>query len=940
MHKGFGVIVSVILLSCLPVQITFCDYGWAQTATDRKAEADKLNQKGIQQFDKGQLKDALEIFLQVLAIRQQIKDGSGEGKALNNIGLVYDTLGQYPKALEYYQFALTIFKQVGDRKGEGSLLENLGNVYYRLGEFKKAIESHQQALAISKQIGASACTLDSKSVTCLDARNGEGNALGNLGNAYNSLGQYPKAIEFYQQSLVIEKEISDRRGEGSLLGNLGVAYRSLGQYQKAIEFLQQALAIFRQIGDRNGEGDALINLGSTYNNLAQYQRAIELYQQALAIKKEIGDRNGEGISLGNLGNAYKSLGQYPKAIEFYQQALAIEREISDRNGEGNSLANLGNTYSSLGQDQKAIELLQQALAIFKQLGDREGEGSALINLGNAYNNLGQYKKTIPFHQQALAIFKQIGDRNGEGISFTNLGSAYNNLGQYQKAIEFYQQALAIFKQVGDRENEGSSLNYLGNTLNTLRHTALSIFFLKQSVNVRETIRQDIRELSRQDQQSYTKTIANGYRTLANLLLKQGRVTEALQVLDLLKIQELEDYLKNVKGNDRTAQGIQLLAPEQAINSQLSTTSSDRLPELNRQLASQIQQLPKSAVNKVPEYLQKLPQGAVLIYPLILDDRLELIVFSPNTIPINRTVPIKKANLEKLITDFRSDLQDPTSQDVRTSSKKLYDLLIKPIAADLKQANATTILYAPDGILRYIPLAALYDGNQWLVEQYRINNLIAYSLFDADSNPHSNLNIFAGAFGSEPRSGFSGLPATIPEVNHISTSFSHTTQLIGQDFTAASTKAKVAGQAIVHLATHAEFNSDSPFNSFVLFGDGSKVTLAEINEWQLKDTDLVILSACRTGVGSLGNGTEILGFGYQVQRAGAKAAIASLWTVSDGGTQKLMEAFYGSLKKGNVSLSTSLQEAQLNMIRKPVKQGEINFNHPYFWSAFVLIGNGL
>jgi CHAT domain-containing protein len=191
-----------------------------------------------------------------------------------------------------------------------------------------------------------------------------------------------------------------------------------------------------------------------------------------------------------------------------------------------------------------------------------------------------------------------------------------------------------------------------------------------------------------------------------------------------------------------------------------------------------------------------------------------------------------------------------------------------------------------------------------------------------------------------RFGFGGLPSTIPEVDNIVANFANTTILVGQNFTANAAKVKVVGQTIIHFATHAEFKRGSPIDSYILFGDGSKVTLAEIDKWQLNNADLVVLSACQTGLGNSSNGSEILGFGYQVQKAGAKASIASLWTVSDGGTQLLMQAFYENLRKGRLSLSTSLREAQLSMIHRPVKDSELNFNHPYFWSAFVLIGNGL
>ena len=562
----------------------------------------------------------------------------------------------------------------------------------------------------------------------------------------------------------------------------------------------------------------------------------------------------------------------------------------------------------------------------------------------SYNNIGQYPKSLEYYQQALSISKEIGDSAVEGTTLNNIGLAYDNLGQYSKALDYYQQALAIIKEVGDLAGEGATLNNIGYALDSQSQTELAILFFKESVKVRESIRKDLKKLSREEQQSFTRTVADTYRTLSDRLLKQGRVTEALQVLDLLKIQELEDYLKNIKGNDITAQGVRLLEPEKAISSQLSNLNIEKIPELNRQLASQLKQLPKSEINKVPEYLQNIPKGAVLIYPLILDDRLELIVFSSGSIPANYTIPIKKEELTILINEFRASLMDWGSEDAIVSSKNLYDLLIKPIETELKQANADTILYAPDSFLRYIPIAALYDGKQYLIEKYRINNLIAYSLFDSNHNSLTNLRIYAGAFGGkagERKFGQTALPFSIPEVEYITSTFPNTNKYIEQNFTAKTTKEKVAGNSIVHFATHAEFSSQSPLDSYVLFGDGSKITLAEINDLSLKDTALVVLSACQTGLSStLGNGAEILGFGYQVQRAGAKASIASLWSVSDGGTQLLMQEFYKKLQKGNIAPSTALREAQLSMIRRPIKERETNYNHPFFWSAFVVIGNGL
>ncbi|MFN9465915.1 MAG: tetratricopeptide repeat protein [Pseudanabaena sp.] len=870
----------------------------------------------------GQYQPAIDYYQKSVVISKQIGDRTSEGKSFGSLGILYGRLGKYQQAIESSQQALEIFKQLGDRNSEKASLISLGFVYNSLGEHQKAIDYYQQALVIIKQIGD---------------RFGEGDAFIGLGIAYISIGQYQQAIAAFQQSLEFSKQIRDRNNESTSLNGLGNAHNRLGQYQKAIDYYQQALVIFKQTSNLNGEGSTLGNLGTTFSSLGEYQKAIDYHQQSLAIFRQISDRLSEGKSLSNLGLTSNNIGQYQKAIDYYLQALALAKQSGDRSGEGTSLLGLGLTSNNLGQYQKAIDYYQQALAILKQIGDRNGEGKSLGGLGNGYYRIGKYQNAIDFYQQSLAISKQIGDLNGEGYSLIGLGLAYNNLGLYQNAIESYQQALVIAKQIGDRDGEGIILNNLGLSFYGLNFPDLAILSYKQSVNVRESIRKDIRGLSQEERKSYLGRVEFTYRILAGLLLNQGRVIEAIQVLDLLKVQELEDYLKNIKGNDRTAQGIRMLEPEKTISAQLSSISKDKIPELNRQLANQIQQLPKSELNKVPDYLKQIPQGTVLFYPLILSDRLELVLFSANAIPISRTVKISQEKLERLIADFRSGLLDAGSEDVKEPAQELYNLLIKPIETELTQAKAETILYAPDGRLRYIPLAALYDGKQWLIEKYRISNLIAYILSDFSPRSKSQPSILAGAFGGkvgERKFGQIALPATITEVQSIADSFKNSVTLTEESFSRQAIESKFKNHNILHLATHAEFNTGAPENSFIIFGNGDKIRLNEITNWQIPNLDLIVLSACQTGVGKLGDGVEILGFGYQVQKAGAKNAIASLWKVDDAGTQALMTAFYSALKKGDVTISEALHKAQISQIRSKT------YGHPNYWSAFFAIGNGL
>jgi CHAT domain-containing protein len=371
-------------------------------------------------------------------------------------------------------------------------------------------------------------------------------------------------------------------------------------------------------------------------------------------------------------------------------------------------------------------------------------------------------------------------------------------------------------------------------------------------------------------------------------------------------------------------------------------------------------------------------NAVLLYPLILPDRLELIITTPDSAPLRRVVKVSSAELNKTILEFRQQMKlceskPCTPEDTakaKAISQKLYTWLIKPLEADLKQANAQSIIYAPDGQLRYLPLAALHDGNQWLAQHLRVNNITAKSLDSLTPQPTKpDMRVLAGAFtqgnyqfsiGNQQFS-FEGLPFAGKEVAQLVAAVPGTTKFLDQAFSLAAVKPRMNEYNVLHLATHAAFLPGQPENSFILFGNGDRATLRDIENWSLFNIDMVILSACETALGlKLGDGVEILGLGYQFQNRGVKATIASLWQVNDESTQRLMNTLYTQLKAGKVSKAEALRQAQLSLIQgnnsssaekrggisvKP-KEGAalpssaIDFSHPYYWSPFILIGNGL
>ena len=346
------------------------------------------------------------------------------------------------------------------------------------------------------------------------------------------------------------------------------------------------------------------------------------------------------------------------------------------------------------------------------------------------------------------------------------------------------------------------------------------------------------------------------------------------------------------------------------------------------------------------------------------------IFTRHNPPIHRPVPINNSELEAAIRAFRTDLQNPYSQTIETSAQKLYEWLIKPIEADLQQAKIETLIYAPDGQMRYVPLAALYDGQQWLAEKYQINYITALSLTDIEPETLENPQVLAGAFsesnteitiGAEDFS-FGPIPFAENEVETLASIFPNTTKLLDTAFNRESVASdRMNTHNIVHFATHGKLVSGNPEDSFILLNNGEYVTLREIQDWNLPNVALVVLSACQTALGDrLGNGIEIIGFGYQLQQAQARASIATLWKISDVGTNSLMDMFYGLLRQETMTPVEALRQAQIALITGDLEvlddgsraatgirvrfeqedAGERRLGHPYYWAPFILIGNGL
>jgi CHAT domain-containing protein/lipopolysaccharide biosynthesis regulator YciM len=927
----------------------------AQESKERRVEALAFLYLGGAYYELGEFKESIEFFQQTLIIAKEIKDADLEKSAekllvlmeaekqrkeadrLLQQGAQQYKISQFREALQSWEKALQIYQEIKNRQGEAASLDNLGSAYLSLGQYQKAIDLHEKSLVINREIVN---------------RQGEANSLNNLGNAYQSRGEYQTAINYHQQSLNIRREIKDRQGEAASLNNLGNAYQSRGEYQKAIDDHQQSLAITRELDDRSGEASSLGNLGVDYHLLGQYQKAINYHQQSLEIAEKIGDLKGQANALGNLGNVYQSLGQYQKAIDYHQQSLEIAEKIGDQGSKARSLGNLGNAYQSLREYQKAIDYHQRSLAIARYIGLRQEEGSFLNNLGVAHYFLREYKKAIDYLEQTLAIAREIGDLKGEADSLGNLGSAYLSLGQYQKAIDHHQENRAIARKIGDLQGEANSLNNLGLAYQKINQPAEAIKNLEESLNIILKIRGDIsrENIAGQNRKSFLVSNERTVITLAEVLIQQNQPEKAFEWLNLATTADLADYnrLINAKVADPDAQ--KALDNWNTDNRQLEGMRRQLQDKYSEELAQQIRQFEEKVYKNAEIIGQKYPEIAELfetkptdiaqlqkniapdtlvIQPVPLRDKVALFLVTREKLIVIQS-DAKRDELNKLVSEYRTQLADHKNSDVDVTGGKLYEILIRPIESQIATSSPKNIAIIASGQLRYIPFETLYDekNKQVLLEKYPIYYLTRIS---TSTPPATERKPLQGLAFANPKPTQEELKGTEIEAETISKIFPGSEKYLGTNATLDIFKKQAFRFSILHLGTHGCFDLAGCPNlgmqaNTILFANNQQYNIADAALLGLKNTELITLSACQTAKEANGDGQEISGLAYVLERAGAKSVIASLWNAEDNTSAEIMTQFYQNLKNG-MTKSEAMQKAKLSQIK----------SHPFFWSPFILIG---
>jgi CHAT domain-containing protein/Tfp pilus assembly protein PilF len=904
---------------------------------------------------------------------RDLNDGYQAAWCYVAIAYIREAANQRREALADTRRARALLRAANDRAAEGGLLNYMGTLYYGLSEYREAVPYYERALPLLHLAGD---------------RFIEAATLTNAAQVYTRYGPVDKALDYLRDSLALRLALHDLDGEAITRTTLGALYRDRGDNRRAMEELTGALKVVRDPGRR---AIALTELAFLHGQMANLDEALKCLDKAKAIYHDAGDKDDEIATRYNIAKVYYDLGAYREALEF---SVDVLKQFGNDSRSATILSLIGLERLELGDQNGALLSFDDGLARAAKY-DPITRSDLLNGKGLAYVRMRQIGKALDCFQQAFALARAMDWRIMESVVLLNIGAAYAASGDAAQALSYLERALVVQQAVGDRDGEARALYQLGRLFSKQHSMEAAIWFDKQAVDTIQSIRRDNRSLPAKLKSDYQESIESYYRDLAALLLERKRFTEAEEVLDLLKDEEAAGFLQRDAVAD-ALRPVTLLKPERESLTRYTQISGDLLrlgrereelrarsigveaspeeqwraaridsdiaaanatllrffDELSKQFdpgsrsAQSIEDLRDAA--GLQSYLSHAGDDVAVIYTVETEDKYIALLLT-GTVRKVYVSPIPEKELDTLIFKFREALRDPSS-DPKPLAQALYRIVFpEALRQDLDSGGIRTLLWSMDNTLRYIPIAALHDGRDYLVERFR-NSIITPASRErlAETPIEKWRGIGFGAAGGFV--GYPPLPSVPGELQRIfSDSGSRPAPVPGvvhlnEEFTRAEFlnlgNVRAEDKRVVHIASHFDAAKGAERSSKLLLGTGGSIDLREIDAWPglFRDVELLTLSACRTAYTNHGeDGREIDSFGIVAQRQGAKAVIASLWSVNDASTGYLMEAMY-RIRQEQPSLgkNEALRRSQEQLASGAA--GHREWTRPYYWAPFILIGN--
>lgn len=725
-------------------------------------------------------------------------------------------------------------------------------------------------------------------------------------------GDFEQAVERWTSAEAAYEKSAARPEQIDALIRLSEAYQSLGRYRTAAIRLDQAKTLAADRGDSLLSIRILWRTGSLYQAGGQHAEAERSLQESFRLAKTLPQDSLTAAILNDLGNLAASQGKFADALAAYRESFQTAQAASMKLLAATSQVNAARVSLPLKQYRECKQRLDQATGILRGLEPSHEQISAFITAGLTYAKLRAFLVELntdltlaafqALHDAARAA-DQLGDRRASSFAWGYLGKLYEDERRYAEALNVTQHAILMGQQAAAPEALYRWQWQAGRVLKALGRPKDAIDSYRQAIVAVQSIRPEVSAAVAEDQPdaSFRETVGAVYFELADLLLRgserdadpqhqEAVLREARDTVELFKVAELQDYFQDdcVQAARSHATGLELVS-----------------------------------------------KTAAVIYPIMLQDRLEILVSLPSGM-VRKTVPVGAEALTEEIRAFRNLLEKRSTREYLSHAKKLYGWLIQPIEPLWADAGIDTLVIVPDGPLRTIPLAALHDGTQFLIKKYAVATTPGVTLTDPRPLDRKGIKILSVGI-TEAVQDFPALPYVSREVETIQRLYGGTI-LLNKQFMMSRVEEELKAHpySVMHIASHGQFQSEGK-DTFLLAYDG-KMTMDRLSEYvgmlrfREEPLALITLSACETAAG---DDRAALGLAGVAIKAGARSALASLWFLDDQASSQLVTEFYQQLHDDSVaSTAMALQRAQIKFLEDP------EYNHPAYWAAFLLLNNWL
>ncbi|MUG95313.1 CHAT domain-containing protein [Scytonema sp. UIC 10036] len=852
-------------------------------------------QQGLQLYQQEQFSQAVQVLEQAALQFQSQGDILNQALALNYVALAYQKLGQLPQASTTITNSLNLLLKNGINSKEyisvrAQALNTQGQIQIAQGKPEGALASWEEATALY-----------------VKNRDSEGE----IGSQLNQ-AQALQVLGLYRRALITLKDVNQllQQQPNSLLKANGLL--SLGNALRVVGVLDQ----------KNSQANSIENLGS-----------LQALQQSLAVASQLNSPELVAEIYLSLGNTAQALQKTDEAMQYYQQAAASsvspmtrlsaqmnQLRLSVQEAQYTKIAQIlpeiQSQLDTLPPSRKTVYAkihLAQSLACLKQ--GTEARGTA-VNLfcpqqqtkvqATTTNGTPEWAAIAQILVTAVEQARSLKDTRAEAYALGTLGGLYEQTQQWSNAQTLTQQAVVLAEGISAQDIGYRWQWQLGRILKARKNEKGAIAAYTKAVANLKSLRSDLAAMNRDVQFSFQEQVEPVFRELVSLLLQsqdnnpsQDALATARNVLESLQLAELDNFFR------------------------------------------------RACIDAKPVQIDEVDRTAAVIYPVILSDRLEVILSLPSSSTNQKsqqilrryTVPLRQAQIEDTIDQLRQTLEIRTTEEFKPLSQQVYEWIIQPLAPELEKRQVKNLVFVLDGVLRSIPMAALHDKQKYLIEKYNVATTPGLQLLNPQPLARTQLRTIAGGL-SEGSGDFPPLPAVKDELDEIKSTVRQSQVLLNEEFTrnAIENAVKSLDAPVVHLATHGQFSSRAE-DTFFLTYDG-KVNINELsNLLKTRETnqqgaiELLVLSACSTAAGDKRAALGIAGVAVQ---AGARSTLASLWVVEDEATALIMGEFYQQLNQPNISKAEAFKNAQLKLL----KNRDRFYEHPYYWAPFILVGNWL